>query len=194
MSRKKPPRFEFTIVAGELKGRRITAPDLGITRPPLTRIRRSLFDFLGPYLTDAEFLDLYSGTGSYLFEAVSRGAAHATGVERDPRLVVAINEQAEKLGLQRRLVCERNDVIKAIGRFHEASRWFDIITLAPPQYRGLIGQTLRTMQEYPILGQEGLIVCQHDTKESGDFPSSPFSLLERRTYGNTTLTVLGPPA
>ena len=71
--------LKFQVIAGQLKGRTITAPNLSVTRPPLTRVRRAIFDYLWPYLDDANYLDLFSGTGSYLFEAVSRGAANAVG-------------------------------------------------------------------------------------------------------------------
>ena len=93
-------QFRFKVIAGALKGRVITAPDLGVTRPPLTRLRRAVFDFLTPYLGSARYLDLFSGTGSYLFEAVSRGAGEAVGVELQLQLVEAINRQAELLGVE----------------------------------------------------------------------------------------------
>ena len=77
MTERQTREFKFTIIAGEFKGRKITAPDLGVTRPPLSRLRKSIFDFLQPYLAGAAYLDLFSGTGSYLFEVVSRGVATA---------------------------------------------------------------------------------------------------------------------
>ena len=193
MNRKKTSKFEFTIVAGELKGRRITAPDLGITRPPLTRLRRSLFDFLMPYIDGAAYLDLFSGTGSYLFEAVSRGAGRVTGIEKEPRLVDAINEQAEKLGVRDRLTCLRDDVFRAVERFHAQSRLFDIVTMAPPQYKGLVNKSLAALQAHAIVPDDGLIICQHDTSETKDIDILNFSLVDRRKYGNTTFTIVAPP-
>lgn len=61
MNKKRTETFDFKIIAGSLKGKTITAPDLGITRPPLTRLRKAIFDFLNPYLEEADYLDLSAG-------------------------------------------------------------------------------------------------------------------------------------
>jgi len=188
---KKPVRrMEFTIIAGSLKGRTIITPDLGTTRPPLSRLRRSIFDFLTPYLDTASFLDLFSGTGSYLFEAVSRGVAVAVGIEREKQLADAINRQAGSLGVAAGLSCRCQDVFEAIPELNVARKRFDIIMLAPPQYIGLVDQTLAALRRYPLSRPEGLIVCQHDTKETNKINFLDFPILQRREYGHTTFTVI----
>ena len=190
---KKPDRrMEFTIIAGSLKGRTITAPDLGITRPPLSRLRRSIFDFLTPYLDSASFLDLFSGTGSYLFEAVSRGVSVAVGVEREKLLADAINRQAKSLGVAAGLSCRCEDVFTAIPALSNERKLFDIIMLAPPQYVGLVDQTLAALRGHPLSRPKGLILCQHDSNETNKIKFLDFPVLQRRPYGNTTFTVLGP--
>jgi 16S rRNA (guanine966-N2)-methyltransferase len=184
-------RMEFTIIAGSLKGRTITSPDLGITRPPLSRLRRSIFDFLMPYIDGATYLDLYSGTGSYLFEAVSRGAELAIGVERERQLADAINRQAETLGVASKLTCRCEDVFAAIPTLTKERTRFDIIMLAPPQYIGLVDQTLAALWKQPLSKPKGLIICQHDTSETNRIKFQDFPILQRREYGNTTFTVIG---
>jgi len=181
--------FKFTIIAGELKGKKITAPDLGVTRPPLSRLRKSIFDFLRPYLAEAAYLDLFSGTGSYLFEAVSRGVKNAVGVETESELVWAILRQAEKFGVADRLLCRQQDVFLAIPQLAAEASRFDIIMIAPPQYQGLIDRTLDAIKEHKIIAPGGLIVCQHDSAKS-DTPSfSGYPVQQSRKYGNTTFTV-----
>jgi len=182
--------FKFQVIAGQLKGRTITAPDLGITRPPLTRIRRAIFDFLWPYLEDANYLDLFSGTGSYLFEAVSRGAANATGVEMEFKLADSINKQAEKFGVSDRLKCLCQDVFEAIPALIKSKAKYDVIMIAPPQYQGLIDKTLLCLKEYPVLAKGGVILCQHDTSEKNKIDFAGFKIKEERKYGNTTFTIL----
>ena len=183
--------MEFTIIAGSLKGRTITSPDLGITRPPLSRLRRSIFDFLMPYIDSARYLDLFSGTGSYLFEAVSRGAAQAIGVEREKKLAEAINRQAKTLKVDDRLTCRCEDVFAAIPALGRERMLFDIIMLAPPQYVGMVDQTLKALQKEPLSKPKGLIICQHDTSETNKIKFLDFPILQRREYGNTTFTVIG---
>ncbi len=192
MNKKKISEFNFKVVAGSLKGKIIKAPDLGITRPPLTRLRKSIFDFLKPYLPECRYLDLFCGTGSYLFEAVSRGASLARGVELEPRLADTINRQAEKLGVGDRLVCLCADVFDAIGQLEARQQGFDIVMIAPPQYKGLINLTLAELKQHPIVSPKGLILCQHDTSETKDIDYSEFDLVQQRKYGNTTFTVLRP--
>jgi len=183
--------FKFQVIAGQLKGRTITAPDLGITRPPLTRIRRAIFDFLWPYLENADYLDLFSGTGSYLFEAVSRGVKSATGVEMEPKLADSINSQAVKFGVSDKLTCLSQDVFAAIPELHSKNQSFDVIMIAPPQYKGLIEKTLKCLKENPVLEKDGMILCQHDTSETSKIDFSSFDIREQRKYGNTTFTVVG---
>ena len=183
--------FQFRVIAGELKGKLITAPNLGITRPPLTRIRKSIFDFLMPRLPGAAYLDLFCGTGSYLFEAVSRGAESVLGVELDRRLADSISLQADAFGVDERLTCLTSDVFEAIPNLADDGRQFDIIMIAPPQYKKLIDDTLACIRDHPVCHPEGIILCQYATSERNinflDFP-----VRQQRKYGNTTFAVLSP--
>lgn len=190
MSDRKPGQFEFSIISGLLKGRKIVSPDLGVTRPPLSRVRKSIFDFLMPYIVDAAYLDLYSGTGAYLFEAVSRGALRGLGVEKEAQLAEAISMQARKFKVEDRLACLKEDVFLAIPRLHEAGEKFDIIMMAPPQYQGLISKTLQALRSKPVSAPDGLILCQHDTSETNKISFLDFPIQQQRKYGNTTFTVL----
>jgi len=192
MHAKQRSGIRFTIIAGELKRKIITAPNLGVTRPPLTRLRRAIFDFLTPYLDSARYLDLFSGTGSYLFEAVSRGVASALGVEIEKQLAAAINRQTEKLHVADRLLCLCDDVFKVIPRLASQEQRFDIIMIAPPQYAGLIDKTLALLKYHHILSRDGMIICQHDTSETPKIDIAGFEIEQRRKYGNTTFTILRP--
>ena len=192
MNKRNDNNFEFSIIAGNLKGRCISAPNLGHTRPPLSRLRKSIFDFLKPYLQDASYLDLFSGTGSYLFEAVSRGVASALGVESEPKLVEAILRNAEKHNVTDRLQCRAEDVFEAIPRLKSFGRLFDIVMIAPPQYLGMTDRTLQCLKDNPILTPSSLLICQHDSSETHQIDFKDFPIDQQRKYGNTTFTVLRP--
>lgn len=188
--KKQKKQFEFKIIAGALKGRTIVSPDLGATRPPLTRLRKAIFDYLAPYLPDAVFLDLFSGTGSYLFEAVSRGVKEACGVELESRLSNVIATQAKKLGVGDRLQIITGDVFSIMPRLASHHNSYDIIIMAPPQYLGLIDRTLALLGEQALLASGGQILCQHDSSETEKINWSGFQIQQRRKYGNTTFTIL----
>lgn len=183
-------RLSFSVIAGELKGRKISAPDLGTTRPPLTRLRKSIFDYLMPYLGAAAYLDLFCGTGSYLFEAVSRGAREAVGVELESKLSAAIEAQAEKFGVADRLRVVTDDAFEAIPKLANADTRYDIIMIAPPQYRGFIDRTLALLGEHRLLAEGGQILCQHDSSETDKINWHNFAIVQQRKYGNTTFTIL----
>ena len=73
------------VIAGALKGRRLQAPAWEGLRPTSDKLRETLFNVLAPRIGGARVLDGYAGTGAVGIEALSRGAAHVTFVERDPR-------------------------------------------------------------------------------------------------------------
>ena len=73
------------IIAGTLKGRRLTPPRWDGLRPTSDKLRETLFNVLGPAVEGQRVLDAYAGTGAVGIEALSRGAAHVTFVESDRR-------------------------------------------------------------------------------------------------------------
>lgn len=86
------------VIAGEAKGRTLVAPEGTGTRPATDRIRESLFAILEPDLGDARVLDLFAGAGTMGIEALSRGAAHVTFVERSATALAALRRNLETTG------------------------------------------------------------------------------------------------
>src|SRR3954471_4820949 len=78
------------IVAGEFRGRALKSPTWEGLRPTSDRLRETLFNILGPSIRGARVLDGFARTGAIGIEALSRGAAQVTFVERDPRAVKLI--------------------------------------------------------------------------------------------------------
>lgn len=117
------------VIAGEAKGRRLVAPRGTATRPATDRLRESLFAMLGQRCQDAAVLDLYAGSGSLGIEALSRGAARATFVERERAAVDAIARNLEASGLGDRAVVVRADVAAYLRATAET---FDLAFVDPP--------------------------------------------------------------
>jgi 16S rRNA (guanine966-N2)-methyltransferase len=92
------------IVAGDLRGRRLVAPPATTTRPTTDKAREAVFNSLASLdvVVGARVVDLYAGSGALGIEALSRGAAHCTFVERDRTAVRAIDENIAVLGLRDR--------------------------------------------------------------------------------------------
>jgi 16S rRNA (guanine966-N2)-methyltransferase len=89
------------IVAGEFKGRRLTAPETAATRPTTDRVREAVFNALSSLdvIVGATVADLYAGSGALGIEALSRGAEHCTFLEKDRAALSAIHENIATLGL-----------------------------------------------------------------------------------------------
>lgn len=98
------------VIAGEAKGRRLVMPRDAPTRAATDRIRETLFAILEPEIDGAAVLDLYAGAGTLGIEALSRGAARATLVERDRAALAAIRRNLDATGFLQRAVVVPSDV------------------------------------------------------------------------------------
>src|SRR5690349_7511585 len=101
------------VVAGELRGRRIEAPEGGTTRPTTDKVREAVFNALGSLgvVDGALVVDLYAGTGAMGIEALSRGAERCTFVERDRDALRVLRSNLGSLGLEARSRITTGDVM-----------------------------------------------------------------------------------
>lgn len=120
------------IIAGEAGGRRLAVPPGDGVRPTSDRVKESVFSALGPArLLGARVLDLYAGSGALALEALSRGAAEALLVERDPAAARAIRVNIETLGFEDRAVLRLGSVPVVLGGPGPVDP-FDLALLDPP--------------------------------------------------------------
>src|SRR4029450_2669684 len=87
------------IIAGKYRGRRLKGPPTLATRPTSDRLRETLFNILAPRIEGARFLDLCAGSGAVGIEAMSRGAAHVTFVDRSRKMCGLIKSNLELCGV-----------------------------------------------------------------------------------------------
>ncbi len=114
------------IIAGAAKGRRLRVPRAG-TRPPTGRLRAAVFSSLGSRVRGAAVLDLYAGSGAFGLEALSRGAATATFVERGRAAARVLEENVGHVGLGGTVV--REDVATFLARDRGT---YDLVFVDPP--------------------------------------------------------------
>jgi 16S rRNA (guanine(966)-N(2))-methyltransferase RsmD len=133
------------IIAGSLRSRTLNAPAGLGTRPTSDRLRETLFNVVAPRIAGAHFLDLYAGSGAVGLEALSRGAAQATFVERAPAALAVLRGNLEKLGLSEGFRIHAGSVKSFLQRLKpEGSPGYDVIFLDPPyeaeeEYAGTLG-------------------------------------------------------
>jgi 16S rRNA (guanine966-N2)-methyltransferase len=178
------------IVAGTHRGRRISAPPGRDTRPTPDRVREAVFAMLGP-LDGVEVLDLFAGSGALGLEALSRGAATATFVDRSPRAAAAIRANAASLAREGRVRVVRRDWRAALAAERAAGRRFGLCLCDPPysllpRVAGGLGLALA-----PLMTPGGTVVIEHPSAGPDPEPKG-LSIASRieRTYGDTAVSVL----
>jgi 16S rRNA G966 N2-methylase RsmD len=133
------------IIAGTLKGRQLEAPGWQGLRPTSDKLRETLFNVLAPRIEGARVLDGYAGTGAVGIEALSRGAAHVTFVEKDPRAIRLIEGNLERCGL-REVRRRRGDI-----RHKQAPEAWPEIGSAPPSAAPAGEQGTAGQERYAII-------------------------------------------
>ena len=103
---------QVRIVGGRWRNTRLDVPQLPGLRPTSDRVRETLFNWLMPQLPGARVLDLFAGSGALGLEAVSRGAASATLVERDPQLAGALSAVVGRLGAADQVAVVQADALR----------------------------------------------------------------------------------
>ncbi len=176
------------VIAGELKGQRLVAPRGWKVRPTSDRAREAIFSVLGERVTGAGVLDLYCGTGALAIEALSRGAARATLVDRDTRAALG---NIENLGLGERVELVRADVSRWLaGRSEGADApLFDLAFIdAPYRLADRVGQELDTHLPR-LLSEGGRAIVESGARRPLRIESLP--RLRQRRYGAADVSIYG---
>ena len=176
------------IVAGRFKGVRLDSPDGTLTRPTSDRAREGLFNILahGTYaerLRGGRVLELFAGTGALGLEALSRGAASCTFVERDRATLSVLRRNIAKCRAQ-------NATVLAADAYRPPPGGpFDLILLDPPYGAGAVEKCLAALLASDAMMAAKLLVTQSDPKTAVDVPAG-LSLLADRRYGSARFLLL----
>jgi 16S rRNA (guanine966-N2)-methyltransferase len=122
------------VIAGTLKGRRLSGPTWEGLRPTSDMLRETLFNILAARVAGARVLDAYAGTGALGIEAISRGASSVTFIERDPRAQALIVQNLARAGVTDGYAIIRASVVRGLDalRANPAFVPFDVVLLDPP--------------------------------------------------------------
>jgi 16S rRNA (guanine966-N2)-methyltransferase len=177
------------IIAGQFRGRPLQAPAGLATRPTADRVREALFSMLASRLGSFEGLrvaDLYAGSGALGFEALSRGAEHATFVDTDRAASAAIKTNGDKLG-----IAERVRILGASALNLPRSDPFDLILADPPYAAGSGSAVVKSVQQAGWLAEGGWLAIETERGQSVD----PLDLLTEveRDVGRARITLLRRP-
>lgn len=180
------------IIAGKYARRTLLAPEGKTTRPPLSRLRRSLFDTLQPYIGLGPYLDLFAGSGSFAFEALSRGAPKATLIDRDRQAIQILHTNLQKVGVTEPVEIFHGDTFEILPRLASEGRRFGLIAGAPPYFLGFERRLLDLLDTFDLLLPEGLVFVQHPPPEDIGFQRKNLSLWKTKKDGNTSFSFFFP--
>ena len=146
------------VIAGKCRSLPLKTVPGRQTRPTTDRIKETLFNMLQPYLPDARFLDLFAGSGSLSFEALSRGAEEACLVEREAKAVQCLNQNVETLDLADRCRVAEMDVMRFLrGRTYQP---YDVIFADPPYGENRLAPTLKAVMRGGWLAEDGYLLAE----------------------------------
>lgn len=154
------PSGSVRIIAGEWRGRKLPVLDKPGLRPTSDRVRETLFNWLQGVTPGAKVLDLFAGTGALGFEALSRGAASATLLEKDAELVA--NLRAINAMLGGNATVERADALQWMAQ--HGGEGFDLVLADPPFADGLHAKVLESAARITNAG--GYLYVEAPLRES----------------------------
>lgn len=187
-------RTQLRIVAGSLRGRKLTCiVDPGL-RPTPDMVRQALFSILGDAVPDRPFFDVFAGTGVIGLEALSRGASSATFVERDFRRLAEIGQHVEEFGVADTSTLTRADVYRWVERWIAPAEPVNVF-ISPPfaDYEGRSQDLLLVVAELQNKVHAGsVLVLQTDRYQDFQHPPAP-EQWELRQYGRNQLMIWVKP-
>jgi 16S rRNA (guanine966-N2)-methyltransferase len=177
------------VIAGSAGGIRLDAPRDRSTRPITDRVKETLFAILGDRVLEARVLDLYAGSGAIGIEALSRGGAHATFVERSGAAVELIRRNLARTHLEGLADVREMDVGRFLASPDPGDR-YDLAFVDPPYEERAILAPLERLG--PMLAPGATVVVKAFWRTPIPAPGSLRPWRERR-FGETTLTFLEVP-
>lgn len=173
------------VISGKYKGRKIEGFDIEGTRPTMDRVKESLFATIQNYVKESVVLDLFSGSGNLGIEALSEGASYAYLVDKNIKCIKTINKNINNMGIENVKVLNMDYKLA----LKQINKKLDLIFLDPPYKTSLIEDSLKLIDEYDLLSDDGLIVCESDDVDKIIYSNKYESIKEKR-YGDKYIVLL----
>lgn len=173
------------VISGKYKGRKIEGFDIEGTRPTMDRVKESLFATIQNYVKESVVLDLFSGSGNLGIEALSEGASYAYLVDKNIKCIKTINKNINNIGIENVKVLNMDYKLA----LKQINKKLDLIFLDPPYKTSLIEDSLKLIDEYDLLSDDGLIVCESDDVDKIIYSNKYESIKEKR-YGDKYIVLL----
>lgn len=169
------------VVSGWLGGRTFDSPGTASTHPMSEKIRAAIFNILGD-INGLTVVDSFTGSGSLVIEAISRGAKNAVALDSDKRAIKVVTKNIETLGIEDRVrIIQANSYSWSVNN---AGTQYDIVFCDPP-YDDIRRDALNKI--VPLTKVGGIIMYSLPPDVKLLIDTRKFSLLSEKRYGNATL-------
>ena len=178
------------IISGKFKGSKLFLPQNKYTRPLKDIVKEAIFNLLNHSkkfsikLEEKYILDLFSGTGSFGLECLSRGAKHVTFVEKNESAINILEQNIQKLKLEKKALVINHSVYKFIDTSFKEP--FNIIFLDPPFREINITKIIDQLKKKKLDKKVLFIIHRH--KKSKDIFPNNFKILDEKKYGLSKIT------
>jgi len=164
------------IISGKLKGIKLDVSDS--TRPLTDRVKRTIFDILDSYINDINVLDLFSGSGNFAMESISRGAKYAVLIDRDQKSISAIYNNVKKSKIENQVKIIKSSFEDYLRKSDDK---FNLIFIDPPF---TIIHKVKLNKVLPLLIKNGLIIIKLPNNERKNYkiPIS-FEVIKEKNIG-----------
>ena len=178
------------ISGGRLRGQKIFA-GRGVYRPTQDRIRKAIFDHLGPVVDGLRVLDPFCGSGAFGIEAISRGASFVVFIDKERAAVEVTNRNLERLKVPKTAYrVFRGDAFLVLSRLIGEGYEFGLVFLDPPYNSGLYDRFIALLGGTSLLRPGGVVVAEHSKRIEPSWETGPFRLEDSKKYGDTIVTYL----
>lgn len=171
------------VIAGKARRLQLRTPEGFDTRPTTDKTKETLFNILNPYLADADFLDLFSGSGAIGIEALSRGAKYAAFVENNKSALDCIKANLYFTKLSEAAEVIPYSAVEAIRILELKGKVFDVVFMDPPYNQLLEKDVLLTLQKSNIIYCDTIIVVEASLKTNFDYlEDTKFRIFKKKEY------------
>jgi 16S rRNA (guanine966-N2)-methyltransferase len=171
------------VIAGKARRLQLKTPEGFDTRPTTDKTKETLFNILNPYLADADFLDIFAGSGAIGIEALSRGAKYAAFIEKNKAALDCINANLSFTHLKEYAEVYPYTVAEAIRTLEIKGKVFDIVFMDPPYNYELEKEVLLTLQHSNIIYCDTIIVVEASLKTNFDYlEDTKFKIFKKKEY------------
>ena len=180
------------IISGYLKGKKINLPKDKKTRPLKDMVKESIFNILAHsnkinfQIKNSEILDLFSGSGSFGLECISRGAKTVHFNENYIVALEILKKNIDTLDCSDKSNIIEEDCLKIENTFKNFNKKFDLIFIDPPFKEERVNFLIESLINLKILKSDGLMII-HRNKKNDEILTDKFNIVETRDYGTSKI-------